>query len=73
MVCVWPGGTSYRGTPWAERCPWGLFLVRSIWSSIPTSLRTAFLDEYMLLEVKVRIPVLPSYFSTDLGTQGGGG
>ena len=72
-LCVWPGGTSYRGTPWAEHCPWRLFLVRSNWSSIPTSLHTAFLDEYVLLEVRVRILVLPSYFSTDVGIQGGGG
>lgn len=74
MVCVCGLGAPARGGHHGlSAAPGDCSLVRSNWSSILTSLHAAFLDEYMLLEVRVCILVLPSYFSTELGTQGGGG
>lgn len=68
MVCVCGLGAPARGGHHGlSAAPGDCSLVRSNWSSILTSLHAAF------LEVRVCILVLPSYFSTDLGTQGGGG
>ena len=71
MVCVCGmGAPAIEGHHGLSTAPGDCSLVRSNWSFVLTSLHTAFLDEYMLLQVRVHILVLPSYFSTYLGTQG---